>query len=101
MIRKVCYKTSRDYKRLRELLDNGYDVVCMTTYNYFRPSKDMEPYMVTDVCIARKIRGCYDFSSRGQGYGEYDPNFHKFTFEDFCRKCLDLEYIEPKILKND
>ena len=28
------YKTSKDYKRLKELVDNGYRVVCFTTYDW-------------------------------------------------------------------
>lgn len=33
----VFYNTIRDYKRLRVLLDAGYEVVCFTTYDFGRP----------------------------------------------------------------
>lgn len=97
MVRNIKYKTSRDYTHLRELLDKGIEVVCFTTYNFFNHEKDKEPYMVTDICVARKnsLNGEYDFGARGIGYGDYDPGYHTFSFEDFCEKCLNLEYIEP------
>ena len=100
MVKKVSYQTSRDYTHLRELFDQGYEVVCFTTYDFFRRDKDHEPFMVTDVCIGRKSAdGCYSFGVRGTGFGDYDPEYHKFSFEDFCKEGLDLEYIEPTTIE--
>lgn len=96
MRQPLAYETSRDYKRLKELLDAGKEVVCFTTYDFFRHNREEhEPYMTTDVCYAvKRTNGTYDFSVRGTGYGDYDPSFHKFSFEDFCEKRLDLEFID-------
>lgn len=46
----IAYKTSRDYKRLKELLDAGNEVVCFFTHDWeesmrmakdYKPNKDM------------------------------------------------------------
>ena len=98
--RKLIYKISKDYKHLRELLDAGHEIVCFTTYDFFKYDRydNHQPYMVTDVCTARKLdTGEYSFGVRGHGYGDYDPGYHKFSFEDFCKNALKLEYIEPNI----
>ena len=99
---RIDYKTSRDYTHLKELLDEGKTVVGFTTYDfnrYNKGGKDYKPFIVTDVCEVKlfgsdKDDRYYSFSVRGQGYGEYEPNYHKFSFEDFCKR-LDFEYIEP------
>ena len=96
------YKTSKDYTHLRELLDQGKEIVCFVTYNFNRFHPDQEPMMVTDVCMARllspdneKYRR-YSFSVRGHGYGDYwvDMDKDRFTFEEYC-EADELEYIEP------
>lgn len=100
---KICYNTSRDYKRLKELLDEGYEVVGFTTYDFNRYHKnepDYKPMMTTDVCYAKLFsKGTeyerYSFGVRGQGYGDYEPNYHKFSFDEFCEQCLNFEYIDP------
>lgn len=99
---QICYKTSRDYTHLKELLDAGVEVIGFTTYDfeYFRASEpDHKPMMTTDVCRARLLykgtpNEAYTFGVRGNGYGDYWPNTMKFSFESFC-EALDFEYIEP------
>ena len=44
MVRQMCYNTSRDMKRLKELLDQGYDVVCFYSYDWNRFNKDKPDY---------------------------------------------------------
>lgn len=97
----IDYKTSKDYKHLKELLEEGHHVVCFVTYdfNYLeKDSKDYTPLVTTDVCVARYYdkSKSYDFSVRGLGYGDYNPAFHKFTFEKLC-ESLKIEFIEPNM----
>ena len=108
MDRSKSYNTSRDYKHLKELLDNGAVVVGFTTYDFDQFNKDPNhiPIITTDVLCAFKNQNIYMFSVRGQGYGDYDPAYHKFSFEAFC-ESLRLEYIEPtkdvntKVISNE
>lgn len=94
------YKTSKDYTHLKDLLDQGKEVVCFVTWNFNIWRKEEEPLWVTDVCIGKVLSPDspeykhYSFSSRGQGFGDYWPSLHKFKFEDEC-ESLKLEYIEP------
>lgn len=83
------YKTSKDYKRLKELVDNGYRVVCFTTYDWD------EGYDVTDICCAVQYDGRYQLSARGIEYGAYWKGMKRFeSFEDMCEHCR-IEFIEP------
>ena len=105
----LCYKTSRDYKRLKELLDQGYEVVCFITYvwNRPRPGEDMsnhEVMMTTDVCYARLHENGeyskYTIASRGTEFVSYwlhGMNYN-YTFEQLLEK-VNIEFIEPTILK--
>ena len=78
------------------MLDNGAVVVGFTTYDFDKFNKDPNhtPMMTTDVLCAMKYQNRYMFNVRGQGYGDYDPTYHKFSFEDFCESLM-FEYIEP------
>ena len=101
------YKTSRDYKRLKELLDKGCVIVGYTTYDFnkyyarviLRDAVDVKPLMTTDVCEA-KLAGKgtnyerYSFGVRGICYGEYWPEF-KTPFEEWCGTEMNFEFIEP------
>jgi len=98
----IDYKTSRDYTHLKELLDEGKTVIGFTTYDFNRRYKGEEnykPIMVTDICKVKLFDAdtddkYYSFGVRGNGYGDYEPKYHEFSFEEFC-KILDFEYIEP------
>ena len=51
------YKTSKDYKRLEELLNKGYEVVCFHTYDiHSNQGVGHKPKIVTVVCQARLIK---------------------------------------------
>ncbi len=91
----VCYKTSKDYKRLKELLDKGYQVVCFTTYDWG------DGDFVTDVCKATAYDGRYQISARGIEYCSYWAGMHRYkSFEDACEHCQ-IEFIEPTITKEE
>ena len=96
------YKTSKDYKHLKELVESGKEVVCFVTWNFNLRSNDEWPMIVTDICLAKyfpnenKKYVRYSFSSRGHIFGDYWPDMDeiKYTFEDLC-EMLSVEYIEP------
>ena len=96
------YTTSRDYKHLKELLDSGIVVVGFTTYDFNERSKgepDYHPMPVTDVCLIRFLdKGTryerYECSVRGHVFGDYWPQLHKFSFEEYC-DAMQLQYIPP------
>ena len=101
----ICYKTSRDYKRLRELLDAGYEVVCFTTYDfnrYNRNEPDYQPMMTTDVCRAKLLKGStskydrYVIGVRGCVFVDYwiNDDVKRWTFEEEC-EAEKIEFIEP------
>ena len=100
------YNTSKNYKRLKELLDNDYEIVCFTTYDfneYDKNKKDYHPLITTDVCMAKLLDKNNDFahyniSCRGTGFMTYwitDSN-QKYSFEEMC-EMYNIEFIEPSI----
>ena len=97
------YKTSKDYKRLKELLDKGYEVVCFTTYDFLQYDREPhEPLMTTDVCTAKLLdKGNkyerYSVSCRGTGFIDYWLHGfeHGYTFEELLEKN-NIEFIEPE-----
>lgn len=78
------YKTSKDYKHLKELLNSGFDVVCFCDYGDNR-----------DLCHAYKDKTFYRISSRDIEYNVYWKGMHRYSsFEEMC-KDSDIEFIEP------
>ena len=81
------YKTSKDYKRLKELLDEGYEVV-IVEYGIKGPILshghtvfERRKYYLCGSCI----------------WGQSDPD----SFEETCR-LYGIEFIEPtEIIDND
>jgi len=83
------YKTSKDYKRLKELLDKGYVVICIADYNWGNG------HASRDICRACREDETYRISSRGIEYNSYWPGMHRYeSFEDAC-KDSHIEFIEP------
>ena len=81
------YKTSKDYKRLKELLDEGFDVICFCDYG--------DQYR--DLCYAYKDDDWYRISSRCIEYNVYWKDMHRYSsFEEMC-KDSNIEFIEPQI----
>ena len=94
---KNGYKWSRDYKRLKQLLDDGYDVVCIADYDYGDGDVAM------DICHGRLILGSteeyyhYSFSCRGICYCELYPAWYKdqnMTEEVMFKKAVSRANIE-------
>ena len=89
------YKTSKDYKRLKELLDKGYEVVCFTTYDFNKHNPGHKTLMTTDICKGMLLGGWYHFSARGIEYCTYWPEMNRYaSFDDMC-KNNNIEFIEP------
>lgn len=91
---KNGYKWSRDYKRLKELLDAGYEVVCMADYKYTDGTKDR------DICRARKIVSSkpeytrYYVSARGITYlGHSIWREKQRSFGEWCNK-INLKFMD-------
>ena len=98
------YKTSKDYTRLKELLDAGKEVICFITWDFnefHKNEPDYHPMMTTDVCMARlDDKGLetenYRLSCRGTGFITYWTRYFKYnyTFEELC-EFSNVEFIEP------
>lgn len=100
---KCAYKLSREYKQLKNLLDNGYEVVCFADYNW------LDGYISRDICLGRFIKGStkehdhYTFSCRGIAYVECYPSWYKESgktneeiFETIVSR-VNIEFFEPTI----
>lgn len=93
-LKSEAYKTSKDYARLKTLLDANIVVVCFINYGISPQTK----YLFQDICIARRINQCYQFDARGINYAMWYADF-PFTFEEIC-EANGVEFIEPtNILK--
>ena len=106
---RLCYKTSRDMKRLKQLLDEGYEVVCFYTYEWnsnWRDKPDYEPIMATDVCVGRYREAGeyskYTFSCRGTEFLDYYLHGidYEYTFLELL-EARDIQFIEPTITKEN
>lgn len=86
-----AYKTSRNYKHLKELLDSNINVVCFINYDLLPHIK----YVFQDLCIARRTNQCYQFDARGICYTSWYADF-TYSFEEMCA-AMGVEYIEPNI----
>lgn len=94
MSNKKPYPLSRDYTRLRELLDKGYSIVCYADYRW----SDGE--VLRDICEARKMPDSeddsYSFNARGIGYLDWHQRHqtkYELSFDRACEKS-NIEFID-------
>lgn len=96
---KSGYEWSRDYDRLKHLLDNGYEVMCRADY---RIGNDIQAQH--DPCIARLLNDYddeYVAMARGIQYMSFRPSFvrryerYPRTFAEMC-EASNLEFIDFK-----
>lgn len=92
-LKSEAYKTSKDYARLKTLLDANIVVVCFINYDISPQTK----YLFQDICIARRQNQCYQFDARGISYATWYADF-PYTFEEMCMSN-GVEYIEPTNIK--
>lgn len=87
-------------RRLKELLDKGYEVVCFITHNIATESAN--PINVTDICTAKYIEegrySRYVLESRGCGFIRYwkGSQAYGYTFLELL-EAHDIQFIEPTI----
>lgn len=86
-IKSGAYKTSKDYARLKELLDAGYYVICFIHYD-----PQGTHYEFQDICIAKRKDG-YEFCARGIGY----LSIYEEWGDKFNELCEDsgVEFVNP------
>ncbi|MCL2289130.1 MAG: hypothetical protein FWC34_00265 [Bacteroidetes bacterium] len=88
------YKLSRDYDRLKHLLDNRYIVVCFADYRFKRRGKKEVPNR--DICKVWKDEfGIYDVCARGISYCSYNPASKEMspTFNEMM-EFANIEFID-------
>ena len=96
---KNGYKWSRDYRRLKELLDAGYEVVCMADYVYFNKTQDREICLARKQVFSKSEYTRYAFLTMGVTYFDFPIWREKqCSFEGWASK-RNLEFID--IIQND
>ena len=99
----MSYKVSKDYPRLKQLLDSGRWVACWVTYYRIRG----DGHMVTD--IARAVRhgkeesGCYSVFCRGTIFAcvcpmEVDNYTEEYLYNNWEK--MNLQFIDPDYERN-
>ncbi len=94
MKKNLPYAFSKDYKRLRELLDKGYSIICYADYNW------SDGDVLRDICEARKRPDSegdsYGIGARGISYVDYFPFHTKKYGESFEQHCqsANIEFID-------
>ena len=100
----MSYKVSKDYPRLKQLLDEGHKVVCWVTYDWSRGNG----YMVTDIAEAKRIGEGeymhYMISVRGHCFFDAFPNWKEFDYTDEWMfkgwEADNLQFIDPDPSRN-
>ena len=83
----IPYKTSKDYKRLKELLDEGKYIVCLANSCSVN---------IKDVCLAKVYNYRYVVSCRGIEFSSLVCTITESLFEKEMRE-INLEFIEPNL----
>lgn len=100
----MSYEVSKDYPRLKQLLDEGHKVVCWVTYDWSQG----DGHMVTDIFEAKR-RGKgkdleYAVSVRGCCFFDAHPywGFENYTDEKMYKKWegFNLQFIDPDPSRN-
>ena len=97
------YKVSKDYPRLKQLLDSGHWVACWVTYDWSRG----DGHMVTDIALA-KHRGVvgyeqYSVACRGTGFDDVFPQWIENYTEEYLYSSwekMNLQFIDPDYERN-
>ncbi len=99
----MSYKVSKDYPRLKQLLDSGHWVACWVTYDWSRGNG----HMVTDIAQAkhRGVEGYeqYSVACRGTGFDDIFPQWMENYTEEYLYKSwedMNLQFIDPDYERN-
>ena len=97
------YKVSKDYPRLKQLLDSGHWVACWVTYSWSRCEGDM----VTDIAKAmhrgKEEYECYSVSCRGTAFAYVFPMEVENYTEEYLYSSwekMNLQFIDPDYERN-
>ena len=93
------YKVSKDYPRLKQLLDSGHWVACWVTHDY--------GHIVTDIALANH-RGAegyeqYSVSCRGTVFDDAFPQWLENYTEEYLYNSwakMNLQFIDPDYERN-
>ena len=99
-MKQICYKTSKDYKRLKELVDKGVEVVCFIIHESNSYRKDEDGYhnlLMKDVCYCRKLIISYQFVAGDKIYATYKLGMQPYNSFEQMAEEFDIEFIEPTI----
>lgn len=80
---RIPYKTSRDYSWLKQLLDEGNEIVCFS-------------WESKECALAKKQTFCdgQNFDYNFGCFHIFDHDLEEATFEQLC-ELYDVEFIEP------
>ena len=100
----MSYKVSKDYPRLKQLLDKGHKVVCWVTYEWDRWGGPV----VMDIAEAQRIGKeeymCYKTSVRGCCFWDIFPNWEEVNYTDEGMykdwEGMNLQFIDPDPSRN-
>ncbi len=103
----MSYKVSKDYPRLKQLLDEGHRIVCWVTYD-FSCGRWEKPYWVTDIAEAvyrdAGENSEYMIASRGRGFCSVYPFWESTKYSDELMFQLwkedNLQFIDPDASRN-
>lgn len=98
----MTYKVSKDYKRLKQLLDQGDKVVCFVDFDW-----DRKGNIVTDIALAKCVGNGenlqYSISCRGIGYFSVYPLWYDGFTDEGMYKAFEndnVQFIDPEYDKN-
>lgn len=97
------YKVSKDYPRLKQLLDSEHWVACWVTYDWSRG----DGHMVTDIAQAKRrgVKGYeqYSVACRGTGFDYVSPQWLENYTEEYLYNSweeMNLQFIDPDYERN-
>ena len=100
----MSYKVSKDYPRLKQLLDEGHKVVCWVTYAWDRYGE----CTVTDIAesqrFGKEVYMCYKIKVRGYCFFDIFPNWEEINYTDEKMykewEGFNLQFIDPDPSRN-
>lgn len=91
-----AYKFSKDYNKLKQLLDEGHEIICSVEYDFYKDNniENKKPSMVIDLCTASKYNNAYRICTIHRNYIVYElDKQHSQSFEEVCAE-KNVKFIE-------
>lgn len=92
----MTYRVSKDYKRLKQLLDEGNTVVCFV-------DREIVDSVTTDVTLGQLIGANYIISCSGIGHYSVYPSWQAYFTDEWFYKRLEhnnVQFIDPDYERN-